>query len=97
MRVATATWSPKWLRLLPGRAEILRPAHPPGSSHGLEHKLHLACRLCIHRSFSMILKAAFTAAALLAGLALAPAQAVTLRWAAQNDILTLDPHAKQRP
>ena len=42
----------------------------------------------------MILKAALTAAALLAGLALTPAQAVTLRWAAQNDILTLDPHAQ---
>ena len=42
----------------------------------------------------MTLKAAFTAAALLAGLALAPAQAATLRWAAQNDILTLDPHAQ---
>ena len=32
--------------------------------------------------------------ALLAGLALAPAQAATLRWAAQNDILTLDPHSQ---
>jgi peptide/nickel transport system substrate-binding protein len=27
-------------------------------------------------------------------LAVAPAQAVTLRWAAQNDILTLDPHSQ---
>ena len=42
----------------------------------------------------MILKAALTAAALLASLAMAPAQAVTLRWAAQNDILTLDPHSQ---
>ena len=34
------------------------------------------------------------AAVLLAGLALAPAQAASLRWAAQNDILTLDPHSQ---
>jgi len=34
------------------------------------------------------------AAALLATLALLPAQATTVRWAAQNDILTLDPHSQ---
>ncbi len=42
----------------------------------------------------MKLKAIFTAAALLAGLAAVPSHAVTLRWAAQNDILTLDPHSQ---
>ncbi len=42
----------------------------------------------------MKIKAIFTAAALLAGLAALPSQAVTLRWAAQNDILTLDPHSQ---
>ena len=34
------------------------------------------------------------AAALAIGLACASAQAVTLRWAAQNDILTFDPHSQ---
>lgn len=34
------------------------------------------------------------AAALVTGLALPAAQASTLRWAAQNDILTLDPHSQ---
>src|ERR1700674_3421032 len=29
-----------------------------------------------------------------AALAIAPVQAVTLRWAAQNDILTFDPHSQ---
>ena len=37
-----------------------------------------------------LLLATATAAALMA----APAQAATLRWAAQNDILTLDPHSQ---
>jgi len=40
----------------------------------------------------MRMKAWITAAALLAGTAAAPA--ATLRWAAQNDILTLDPHSQ---
>ncbi len=38
-------------------------------------------------------KALLTAAVLLCAVAL-PAQAQTLRWAAQNDILTLDPHSQ---
>ena len=42
----------------------------------------------------MKLHTALGSLALLAGLALAPAQANTLRWAAQNDILTLDPHSQ---
>ena len=42
----------------------------------------------------MKLHTALSSLALLAGLALAPAQANTLRWAAQNDILTLDPHSQ---
>ena len=42
----------------------------------------------------MTFKASLTTLALLAGLAAAPSQAVTLRWAAQNDILTLDPHSQ---
>ena len=42
----------------------------------------------------MNLKLALSGAALMAGLALAPVQATTLRWAAQNDILTLDPHSQ---
>ena len=42
----------------------------------------------------MKLHTALGGLALLAGLALAPAQATTLRWAAQNDILTLDPHSQ---
>jgi peptide/nickel transport system substrate-binding protein len=41
----------------------------------------------------MNLKACLALAALTASLAL-PAQAQTLRWAAQNDILTLDPHSQ---
>ena len=41
----------------------------------------------------MSLKVLLTAAALAATL-LAPAQAQTLRWAAQNDILTMDPHSQ---
>ncbi|MBL8329049.1 MAG: ABC transporter substrate-binding protein [Rubrivivax sp.] len=41
----------------------------------------------------MSFKALFAAAALAASLA-APAQAQTLRWAAQNDVLTLDPHSQ---
>jgi peptide/nickel transport system substrate-binding protein len=40
------------------------------------------------------LKGAVTAAALIGALLLSPAQAATLRWAAQNDILTLDPHSQ---
>ncbi len=42
----------------------------------------------------MKLKLLLAGAALLAHLALAPAQATMLRWAAQNDILTLDPHSQ---
>ena len=41
----------------------------------------------------MSLKLALAAAALAAAMA-APVQAQTLRWAAQNDILTLDPHSQ---
>ena len=41
----------------------------------------------------MSLKATLAAAALSA-LVAAPVQAQTLRWAAQNDILTLDPHSQ---
>jgi peptide/nickel transport system substrate-binding protein len=42
----------------------------------------------------MKLKVMLAAAALLGGVAMVPAQATTLRWAAQNDILTLDPHSQ---
>jgi peptide/nickel transport system substrate-binding protein len=42
----------------------------------------------------MKLKVMLAAAALLGGAALVPVQATTLRWAAQNDILTLDPHSQ---
>ncbi len=42
----------------------------------------------------MTFKNLLAAAAMLLGLALAPAQANMLRWAAQNDILTLDPHSQ---
>src|SRR5690554_1283626 len=42
----------------------------------------------------MRLKALWAAALLTIGLVAAPAHAVTLRWAAQNDILTLDPHSQ---
>ena len=42
----------------------------------------------------MKLKHALSGLALLATLVLPPAQATTLRWAAQNDILTLDPHSQ---
>jgi peptide/nickel transport system substrate-binding protein len=42
----------------------------------------------------MKLKYAIAAVALAAGLGLASVQANTLRWAAQNDILTLDPHSQ---
>jgi peptide/nickel transport system substrate-binding protein len=42
----------------------------------------------------MNLKLALSGAALLASLVLAPVHATTLRWAAQNDILTLDPHSQ---
>jgi peptide/nickel transport system substrate-binding protein len=38
--------------------------------------------------------AALTAAAALAALSVLPAQAVTLKWAAQNDVITLDPHSQ---
>ena len=41
----------------------------------------------------MTLKALMAAVALAATLA-APAGAQTLRWAAQNDILTMDPHSQ---
>ncbi|MEO7851198.1 MAG: ABC transporter substrate-binding protein, partial [Rubrivivax sp.] len=42
----------------------------------------------------MQLKTLLAAAALAASLATMPATAETLRWAAQNDILTLDPHSQ---
>jgi peptide/nickel transport system substrate-binding protein len=42
----------------------------------------------------MNLKTLCAAAALALGLVAAPAHAVTLKWAAQNDILTLDPHSQ---
>ncbi len=42
----------------------------------------------------MQLKPLLAAAALAASLFAMPAQAETLRWAAQNDILTLDPHSQ---
>ena len=42
----------------------------------------------------MRLKSLFVAAAAAAALAAAPAHAATLKWAAQNDILTLDPHSQ---
>ena len=42
----------------------------------------------------MKLKVMLAAAALLGGAALVPVHATTLRWAAQNDILTLDPHSQ---
>jgi peptide/nickel transport system substrate-binding protein len=42
----------------------------------------------------MKLKALFLAGAISATLLAAPVQAQTLRWAAQNDILTLDPHSQ---
>ena len=45
-------------------------------------------------TFAFALKGTAAAALLVAGLALAPVQANTLRWAAQNDILTLDPHSQ---
>src|SRR5476649_1534481 len=35
-----------------------------------------------------------TLALAVAALAVAPAQAVTLKWAAQNDVITLDPHSQ---
>ena len=38
--------------------------------------------------------AAAAAAAVLAVAAASPAQAVTLKWAAQNDVITLDPHSQ---
>ena len=41
------------------------------------------------KNFKLMLVAASVAAVLAA-----PAQAQTLRWAAQNDILTLDPHSQ---
>ena len=41
----------------------------------------------------MSLKTALAAAALLAACTL-PVHAQTLRWAAQNDVLTLDPHSQ---
>src|SRR4026209_3032440 len=42
----------------------------------------------------MLRKQVLAAALILAALCAAPAQAVTLRWAAQNDILTMDPHSQ---
>ena len=45
-------------------------------------------------TLKLALKGAAAAALLAVGLATAPVQATTLRWAAQNDILTLDPHSQ---
>ncbi len=45
-------------------------------------------------TLKLALHGAAAAALLAAGLALSPVQATTLRWAAQNDILTLDPHSQ---
>ena len=45
-------------------------------------------------NLKLALKAATAAALLATGLAMAPVHATTLRWAAQNDILTLDPHSQ---
>ncbi len=42
----------------------------------------------------MRFKIVLAAAALVAGLAATPLQATTLKWGAQNDILTLDPHSQ---
>ncbi len=42
----------------------------------------------------MSFKRILAAAALATGLALSPALATTLKWGAQNDILTLDPHSQ---
>ena len=42
----------------------------------------------------MKLKCLLASTAIAAALAVAPASATTLRWAAQNDILTLDPHSQ---
>ena len=39
-------------------------------------------------------KTALAGAALIAGLVATSAQAATLRWAAQNDVLTLDPYSQ---
>jgi peptide/nickel transport system substrate-binding protein len=44
--------------------------------------------------FKRILAAAFAAAAAAATLGAVPAHAVTLKWAAQNDVITLDPHSQ---
>jgi peptide/nickel transport system substrate-binding protein len=57
-------------------------------------RLTLALRVSIPPEQSMKLKSLLTAA-LIAGAAVAgTAQAEVLRWAAQNDILTLDPHSQ---
>ena len=45
-------------------------------------------------TLKLALKGAAAAALVAVGLAMAPVQAATLRWAAQNDILTLDPHSQ---
>src|SRR5512141_2298913 len=42
----------------------------------------------------MQLKRFLTAALAAAALSAAPAYAVTLKWAAQNDVITLDPHSQ---
>ncbi len=45
-------------------------------------------------NLKVALKLASASALLVAGLALSSAHATTLRWGAQNDILTLDPHSQ---
>ncbi len=45
-------------------------------------------------TLKLVLKSAAAAALLAVGLATTAVQANTLRWAAQNDILTLDPHSQ---
>src|SRR3954464_4389590 len=42
----------------------------------------------------MQFKRFLAAAAVVAAFAAVPAQAVTLKWAAQNDVITLDPHSQ---
>ncbi len=42
----------------------------------------------------MQLKRFLAAAIAAAALSAAPAHAVTLKWAAQNDVITLDPHSQ---
>src|SRR4030067_1706861 len=49
--------------------------------------------MCLRRR-PMQLKRFLAAALAAAALCAAPAHAVTLKWAAQNDVITLDPHSQ---